>query len=656
MTIKQAKPKHHCQREGLSIVELMIAMTLLALISVAGLKIMQLSESSFSQGRTQLNIQQKNQAITAFINDDFKNQALANTERPVTYDNAAMPADLRGDHKLDLATIFGNGSRFSFTSPKCVLLADAKPKERSFTFAPDCHVVGRQIIARLINIPLRAGAKIAFAIDGAVARCTASTPIENPGVGRAATLLVDDPNCLRLANDATKAVPKGSHILFPRFVAYEQTNPGRYFTSFFENSDKVSDGIELNMPDYLEMTGDLINPIMPIDLRTIDPNAAVDVELNVNVPLARLRLDPSGIPKNTITVFQRTATSISVSGPISHVRTILNSLTYEPAKDFYGDDTLLVNARQGVLRASGSTKLDVKFNCANEDGVAVRFDLGEIDPVTKNFIVHKYLTMISLQTELFPQQFYGYCKTGLIFDQPNGLVRRTRNQSDTKNVKLCQEADVPDNRSHPYWPFVQNSPAITEAEPHAVTVILLEQTNNNTVNRYSLVFVFDDANSGGTSKQIQIQFNNLEPERDLTDINDVYTFADDDDEYETGRINQNGSILASPRWKNAHDGFVVPLKLPLNAIGEGERYDLKFYDQRPDGSTAPTPNPNLNLISVTTINSWNIRARVKGPDGDKIKFIKVPFDAASATPKTAIQIRVTSARFCPKPQSASNNG
>ncbi|MDA9132475.1 hypothetical protein N9K58_04345 [Alphaproteobacteria bacterium] len=80
MTIKQAKPKHYCQREGLSIVELMIAMTLLALISVAGLKIMQLSESSFSQGRMQLNIQQKNQAITAFINDDFKNLVMG--QRP----------------------------------------------------------------------------------------------------------------------------------------------------------------------------------------------------------------------------------------------------------------------------------------------------------------------------------------------------------------------------------------------------------------------------------------------------------------------------------------------------------------------------------------------------------------------------------------------
>ena len=44
---------------GFSLVELMIAMTLLALVSVVGLQIMQLSETNFTQGRTQLNIQQK---------------------------------------------------------------------------------------------------------------------------------------------------------------------------------------------------------------------------------------------------------------------------------------------------------------------------------------------------------------------------------------------------------------------------------------------------------------------------------------------------------------------------------------------------------------------------------------------------------------------
>ena len=89
---KLAKPNRFFEREGLSLVELLMAMTLLALISMAGLKIMQLSESSFSEGRTQLTIQQKNQAITAFINDDFKNQLLAEQTTVATYEKMAMPA------------------------------------------------------------------------------------------------------------------------------------------------------------------------------------------------------------------------------------------------------------------------------------------------------------------------------------------------------------------------------------------------------------------------------------------------------------------------------------------------------------------------------------------------------------------------------------
>jgi len=139
VTMKTAKPNRLIQPEGLSLVELMMAMTLLALISMASLKIMQLSESSFSEGRTQLSIQQKNQAITAFINDDFKNQLLAEQTTAATYENMAMPADLRGDHILNLATIFGNGSRFAFAVPKCVLVDQAEPTLGYFTFAADCH-------------------------------------------------------------------------------------------------------------------------------------------------------------------------------------------------------------------------------------------------------------------------------------------------------------------------------------------------------------------------------------------------------------------------------------------------------------------------------------------------------------------------------------
>ena len=83
-----------------------MAVTLLALISMAGLKLMQLSDSSFSEGRTQLTIQQKNQAINACIKDDFKNQLLAEQTATATCEDMAMPANLCGDYILNLATIF----------------------------------------------------------------------------------------------------------------------------------------------------------------------------------------------------------------------------------------------------------------------------------------------------------------------------------------------------------------------------------------------------------------------------------------------------------------------------------------------------------------------------------------------------------------------
>ena len=159
----------------------------------------------------------------------------------------------------------------------------AEPTLGYFTFAADCHVVGGKTIASLINIPLDAGAKIAFAIDGAGKRCTASKTITNVGVGMVTKLFVDDPACLRLASDATKAVPRNSHILFSRFVAFEKTNPARYYTSFFENSSKVSDGINLTMPDYLELPGgQSTDPAitLAIDLKLITANIVNIVSLN----------------------------------------------------------------------------------------------------------------------------------------------------------------------------------------------------------------------------------------------------------------------------------------------------------------------------------------------------------------------------------------
>ena len=44
---------------GFFLVDLMTAMTLLALVSIVGLRVMQLSETTFTEGRIQLSIQQK---------------------------------------------------------------------------------------------------------------------------------------------------------------------------------------------------------------------------------------------------------------------------------------------------------------------------------------------------------------------------------------------------------------------------------------------------------------------------------------------------------------------------------------------------------------------------------------------------------------------
>ena len=82
------------------------------------------------------------------------------------------------------------------------------------------------------------------------------------------------------------------------------------------------------MPDYLELSGGQINPIVPIDLRTLDSKADVSVGLKVNVPLARLRLNMNTIPQNTVKIRYNSLANISVTGQIGNIRTLLNSLTY----------------------------------------------------------------------------------------------------------------------------------------------------------------------------------------------------------------------------------------------------------------------------------------------------------------------------------------
>ena len=67
---------------ALSLIELLVALTILALLSTAGLKMFQSTQTSFVDGRTSLVKAKRNEAIAAFIYNDFVDKALPPTTAP----------------------------------------------------------------------------------------------------------------------------------------------------------------------------------------------------------------------------------------------------------------------------------------------------------------------------------------------------------------------------------------------------------------------------------------------------------------------------------------------------------------------------------------------------------------------------------------------
>ena len=147
---------------ALSTIELLVASTILALLSTAGLKMFQSTQTSFVDGRTSLVKAKRNEAIAAFIYNDFVDKALPPTTSPRLYVNNQMPDDLQAAEKLAVATIFGTGSRFQFAAPKCRLSRDADPDLSNVNSPADCMRFGQTTFAQRVNQILALGAKIVF--------------------------------------------------------------------------------------------------------------------------------------------------------------------------------------------------------------------------------------------------------------------------------------------------------------------------------------------------------------------------------------------------------------------------------------------------------------------------------------------------------------
>ena len=321
-------------KPALSLVELLVALTILALLSTAGLKMFQSTQKSFVDGRTSLAKAKRNEAIAAFIYGDFTSNALPISDEPQLYTNSAMPADLQAAEKLAVATIFGTGSRFQFAVPKCALAQNADPDIGVVRFPADCITYAQTTIAERMNRLLSSGVKIVFAIDGTNTRCSISRSLENTGNGDVATAYVDDKFCLRMANEPQNVPRTGSHIMFPRFVVSNNVAPASFHTSFIENTGESTTGLKIEAPDRIKIRGDEENFITSIDLFTRDPSADVGVVLSLGDRFGTINVGTRSQLPADVDVINNGTSLLSLNGPVGSIRTALASLFYQPPANF----------------------------------------------------------------------------------------------------------------------------------------------------------------------------------------------------------------------------------------------------------------------------------------------------------------------------------
>ena len=81
--------------DGLSLVELVIAVALLGIISAAALQFSTMTETTMFGEQSRLTKQQKSEAVSAYIYEKFSIGQLADTPVERVYADSDMPEDLR---------------------------------------------------------------------------------------------------------------------------------------------------------------------------------------------------------------------------------------------------------------------------------------------------------------------------------------------------------------------------------------------------------------------------------------------------------------------------------------------------------------------------------------------------------------------------------
>ena len=647
---KNNLPLIHDNANGFSLLETVIAISLITLAASVTIQTIYISDT------TQINatIAQRDWAemtnLSAYIHKAFNEDRLVIDNITFQLVDTDLP-DFIPAESLEIRPIAGTQTRYLDNQPACVLTENATLSPAEIAFTTDCLSTDNgSSISQATHTVWQQGAPIIFGIAGSSGLCVQQSAPSQTDDGMVAYLMVRDADCLQDANGTPSQIEQ--EILFPRFMVFSKDFPDQFHFALFEPIAHQTEGATLALPEMLKTKTGLATHITDVTLSALLPNMNIVLNLFTQEEDAQLWIEND----YDADIDDNNSSNLTITGTISQIQRALEHLYYQSDDGFFGEDILFAEMRIHQHLSTDQTMLDIAPNCGDQDnGTAVRFDLGYFE--NDNFVLTDYLTSVTVVADFPPQRYYGYCRHSHsntrprhIYDQQSGLRRLVADPF------TCSNIEDPSDSLTRY--FATSSTAIEFDAEDRLTVFIYEEESRYSRDRFSLFFIFGDfGNDCGTDTddggdwagkcEAVVSLSNVEAGRDLEDIEDIFTFADDPGEYAgddgTAIISDTGIITMSPKWANAHDGLVVPLRLPDNDNFSADNLpELLNYAQDPDNDGQI--NPTLELVSTDTMHQWRIRNLDQ--NDNTITMRELPFNLNDTDERSVIQLNVGQSRRC----------
>ena len=653
--------------EAASLVEILMAVSLMAITAVGVFQVLAFTETQLIQSRNELESRKGEEQLLSYVYDDFLEESLADSLTPALYDDDSVALE-----DLRVVTVFGQQSRYQagLTTPKCRTTAVTSETVGTVSFPANCVVTPEgggttRTLAQNINAAIAAGTTVVFGVENAGGRCTASTPIASTQLVAGATsiLTVDDPECLN--SPLPSDVPVGSEIIFPRFVVYSETDPVGFHASLIESAAADVPGFALTGPPSITLRSAVNTNIDDFILTANTDNESGSVTFESNLAGTRLSI----VNPNGATVTGDNSSSVTVSGTLRQLRRAIRNLFYLSADGYFGDDNLTVSARSGPATRDLVVPVNVLPNCGDQTlGTATRFDLSTIDGMG-NFDEDNatFFTSVSILDNSTPQHFYGWCSSwhdyrydyatqsrisnatcptvgGITYQHASSRLMTYDNGTAWNvgrsiNIMLYEDADAMGDDRFAIIVVLDAVPGSCSVGAASTSVaesrVNGQAMTNATFKGLNLPnSIWPNSSIPSDNKRrcrVTFQLSNIEPGRNLNDASDHYTFTDDPGEY-TAVIGNDKQLLAHASWNSPIDGVVIPLRIDNSTLTPRRLQDYAYGD------------PIFELIWWDTLNAWNIRSLNTATN--RIEFDRTPFTNPPAGRNQAVRLNISQSRSC----------